>query len=91
MYMDSPLQPLLLTSNGEALTGLFMVEHKHGPEIEPTWVEDASVLPFPETKKQLQVYFAENMSERRERVNVSNLTCPLRRKGRIFKRKCGKN
>ena len=57
-YFDSPLQPLLLTSDGTALTGLFMVDHKHGPEVGRDWQQDACTLPFPETQRQLQAYFA---------------------------------
>ncbi len=56
-YLDSPIQPLLLTSDGTGLTGLFMVDHKHGPEIGSIWKEDGEILPFPETKRQLSAYF----------------------------------
>ena len=57
-YFDSPIQPLLLTSDGTALTGLFMVEHKHGPEIGADWTENPDAAPFAETKRQLTEYFA---------------------------------
>ena len=56
-YFDSPLEPLLLTSDGEALTGLFMVEHRHGPEVNADWTEDEHAAPFPEAKAQLDAYF----------------------------------
>ena len=39
-YYDSPVQPLLLTSDGTSLTGLYMVEHRHGPAIFATWAKD---------------------------------------------------
>ena len=32
-HTDSPLGPLLLTSDGMALTGLFMTDHAHGPAL----------------------------------------------------------
>ena|GEM_PF-6721690 len=32
-HTDSPLGPLLLTSDGMALTGLFMTDHAHGPSL----------------------------------------------------------
>ncbi len=55
---ESPIQPLLLTSDGAALTGVFMIEHKHGPEVGADWTEDAAAAPFPEAKRQLAEYFA---------------------------------
>ncbi len=62
-YYDSPIQPLLLTSNGTALTGLFLVEHKHGPEVAPDWVQDDGAAPFDEAKRQLSAYFAGELTE----------------------------
>ena len=56
--IESPIQPILLTSDGESLTGLFMIEHKHGPEIQADWVQNAAAAPFPEAKRQLAEYFA---------------------------------
>ena len=55
--MDSPLGPLLLTSDGEALTGVFMVEHKHGPQIEAEWIRDEQAAPLMEARRQLAAYF----------------------------------
>ena len=57
-YFDSPIQPLLLTSDGTALTGLYLVEHKHGPEIGADWTQNADAAPFPEVRRQLTEYFA---------------------------------
>jgi len=57
-YFDSPIQPLLLTSDGAALTGLFMVAHTHGPEVEADWVQSDEAAPFAEAKRQLAAYFA---------------------------------
>lgn len=62
-YFDSPIQPLLLTSNGTALTGIFMVAHKHGPEIEKAWVLSDDAAPFPEAKRQLEAYFTRQLTE----------------------------
>jgi methylated-DNA-[protein]-cysteine S-methyltransferase len=56
--MDSPLCPLLLTGDSRALTGLYMVEHQYGPEIDETWVQDDSVPPFATAIAQLTAYFA---------------------------------
>ena len=57
-YWDSPIQPLLLTSDGAALTGLFLVAHKHGPEVGADWVQSDEAAPFAEAKRQLAAYFA---------------------------------
>lgn len=57
-YFDSPVEPILLTSDGTALTGLFMAEHKHGPEIGGDWQQEDHTTPFPETRQQLTAYFA---------------------------------
>ena len=52
----SPLGPLLLTSDGEALTGVFMPDHRHGPRAGADWVRDAG--PFEAVREQLAAYFA---------------------------------
>ncbi len=57
-HHDSPLGPLLLTSNGTALTGLYLTAHAHGPAIAADWVCDQDAAPFAETKRQLDAYFA---------------------------------
>lgn len=57
-YMDSPIDPILLTSNGAALTGCYMVEHRHGPEVEADWVEKEDAEPFGLAKQQLTEYFS---------------------------------
>ncbi len=62
-YYDSPLQPLLLTSDGAALTGLFMAAHKHGPEIGADWTEDDEAAPFAEARRQLAAYFAGELTD----------------------------
>lgn len=56
--LESPLGSLLLTSNGQALTGLYMGEHKHGPEIGADWICDSAAPPFPEATRQLAAYFS---------------------------------
>ena len=77
-FFDSPIQPLLLTSDGTALTGLFMVAHKQGPEIGANWMENPDAAPFAETKRQLTEYFA---GTRRE------FDLPLLPQGTEFQRK----
>ena len=53
---ESPLGTLLLTSDGETLTGVFMEEHRHGPTIGADWTRDAG--PFSAVREQLGAYFA---------------------------------
>lgn len=56
--MGSPVGELMLTSDGEALTGLFMEEHAGGPRNGPEagWKREAA--PFRDAVAQLRAYFA---------------------------------
>ena len=55
-HMPSPLGPLLLLSDGAALTGLYMTPHPYGRASNPEWVEaEAWFRPICE---QLEGYFA---------------------------------
>lgn len=62
-YCDSPLQPLLLASNGTALVGLYLNTPLHELEDHENWKREDEALPFQEAKQQLHAYFA---GERRE-------------------------
>ena len=61
-YFGSPIGALLLVGEktgadgSVALRGLYMEEHRHGPAVDPSWVEDAA--PFAEVERQLGEYFA---------------------------------
>ena len=55
--MESPLGSLLLSSDGESLTGLHMATCRY-PLVLDGAVEDASVAPFAATRRQLEEYFA---------------------------------
>ena len=52
--VPSPIGELVLTSEGTALTGVYMGGPPHG--IDPTWAEDAA--PFTAAIEQLGAYFA---------------------------------
>jgi len=53
---ESPIGDLLLTSDGVALTGIYMESHKGGPERDERWRrDDASLKP---AREQLSAYFA---------------------------------
>jgi methylated-DNA-[protein]-cysteine S-methyltransferase len=76
-YVDSPIGRLLLTSDGSALTGLFMEPHRKAQSIDG-WVEDAAVEPLAEAVRQLREYFA---GKRRE------FDLPLRLQGTPFQQR----
>ena len=81
-YLDSPIGRLMLTSDGEALTGLYMNLYKGKPIKRPPtgeqWVQNATLDPFPAAIRQLKEYFA---GTRR----VFDL--PLRAQGTDFQRR----
>lgn len=62
-YVESPLGRLLLTSDGTALTGLFMSPHRHGPESTEGWEQNDAAAPFPAAREQLGAYFAGALTE----------------------------
>lgn len=57
-HHGTPVGPVLLTSDGVGLTGLYMDEHKHGETVRADWTPDDTVEPFAEAMKQLDAYFA---------------------------------
>lgn len=57
----SPIGPLLLVGERDGsgvvrLSGIFMEEHRHGPAVDPSWVEDPAA--FREVMGQFDEYFA---------------------------------
>jgi methylated-DNA-[protein]-cysteine S-methyltransferase len=61
-YVDSPIGRLMLTSNGSALTGLYMNLYRNKPTKLPTlqddWLQNATMDPLPAAARQLKEYFA---------------------------------
>ena len=55
--MDSPVGPLLLTADGESVTGVYMTDHEHGPAIGRDWVEESTAAALAEAARQLAAYF----------------------------------
>lgn len=54
--MDSPIGTLLLTSDDEGLTGVYMEVHAHGPDgVQPEWQRDDGG--FTQVRRQLEEYF----------------------------------
>jgi methylated-DNA-[protein]-cysteine S-methyltransferase len=56
-YIESPINTIMLTSDGEALTGLYMTSQTHGLEVGEGWVRNDDAAPFPEARRQLAAYF----------------------------------
>ena len=61
-YVDSPIGRLMLTSDGTALTGLFMEPSRKAPPCEG-WVEDLTAEPLAATARQLDEYFSGSRRE----------------------------
>ncbi len=74
--LDSPIGELLLTSNGEAITGLFMEQHRGEPNPIDAWRRDDR--PFREATRQLRAYFAGELTE---------FDLPLAAEGAAFQRR----
>ena len=66
-YVDSPIGRLMLTSNGTAITGLYMNLYRNKPTKLPAmsgdWVQNDTIDPLPKAIKQLKEYFAGNRRE----------------------------
>ena len=73
-YFESPIGRLLLTSDGTALTGLYM-EPSRKAQSTDGWAEDVTAAPLSATVRQLTEYFA---GTRRE------FDLPLRLQGTTF-------
>ena len=54
--LSTPIGELLLTSDGTALTGVYLGDHKDGPTPDATWLGEDEVLR--EAREQLTAYFA---------------------------------
>lgn len=59
----SSLQPVVLTSDGESLTGLYLSERAQAEIAQKAaasadWIQDDKAAPFAEAKQQLEAYFA---------------------------------
>jgi methylated-DNA-[protein]-cysteine S-methyltransferase len=57
--LDSPIGPLTLVAEEDALTGLYMADQRHRPALEH--LRDDSILPV--VKEQLVAYFARELKE----------------------------
>jgi len=78
-YVESPIGRLMLTTDGTALTGLYMNLYRNKPSKLPSvsdgWTQNATIGPLPAASRQLKEYFA---GQRRE------FDLPLRMNGTEF-------
>jgi len=81
-YVDSPIGRLMLTSDGTALTGLYMNLYRNKPSKLPglgdDWIQNSTIDPLPAAARQLKEYFA---GKRRE------FDLPLRMEGTEFQQR----
>ena len=56
-YMDSPLGSMLLTADGEALSGVYFVGQKYQAVTQPNWKEDAGSALLARVRVTLLAYF----------------------------------
>jgi methylated-DNA-[protein]-cysteine S-methyltransferase len=56
-FLDSPIGSLMISSDGVALTGLYMGTPSKRPSMDQ-WQQDPNVSPLRETAKQLSEYFS---------------------------------
>lgn len=74
--MESPIDPLLLTSDGEYLTGLYMDIQNYLPHMKENWAHDPAH--FTVAISQLTAYFANELYQ---------LDLPLKATGTTFQEK----
>lgn len=55
-YLETPHGRMLLTSSGSGLRGVYFVDQKHYPPLDPAWKRDARALR--QAKRELLEYFA---------------------------------
>jgi methylated-DNA-[protein]-cysteine S-methyltransferase len=81
-YVESPLGRLMLTTDGTALTGLYMNLYRNKPSkllgLGDDWIQNATIDPLPAVARQLKEYFA---GKRRE------FDLPLRMDGTEFQQR----
>jgi len=75
--MESPVESLLLASDGESLIGLSMIQQRYGPVINSDWKQADDAKPFAEARRQLAAYFAGELTE---------FDLPLNPQGTVFQK-----
>ena len=63
-HLETPLCTLRLTSDGEAVTGIYLLpDHRHAPQLTVEWVESPTLPIFLQAAAQLTEYFAGQRTE----------------------------
>jgi methylated-DNA-[protein]-cysteine S-methyltransferase len=62
-YFDSPIGKILLTSDGDSLTGLYMETYEVDSMQFQQWTQDNNTFPFPQVIEQLTAYFEGKLKE----------------------------
>ncbi|HEV2471978.1 MAG TPA: methylated-DNA--[protein]-cysteine S-methyltransferase, partial [Chthonomonadales bacterium] len=75
---NSPIGRLLLSSDGERLTGLHMMDGPHSSGIDRSWTRCDSAAPFEEARQQLTSYF---------RGELKDFALPMSLAGTEFQRR----
>ncbi|HEX5322364.1 MAG TPA: methylated-DNA--[protein]-cysteine S-methyltransferase [Capsulimonadaceae bacterium] len=75
---ESPIGPLLLVSNGEALTQLWLPKNGRSAEPKAEWTMNDDVPPFAAVRQQLEAYFEGQLTQ---------FDLPLAPKGDSFQQK----
>lgn len=81
----SPIGPLLLMSDGRALTGLHTDNDKHRPAVAADWVRDDDAAPFARVRAQLDAYFEGRLTEFDLPLNPQGTAFQLQ----VWKQLCG--
>lgn len=61
--MESPVGTLVLVSDGASLTMLQRDSSRYPVSIGGDWIDDVNAAPFPETRRQLEEYFAGRLTD----------------------------
>ena len=62
-YFDSPIGKILLTSDRDSLTGLYMETYEVDSIKLQQWTQDNNAFPFPKVIEQLTAYFEGKLTE----------------------------
>ncbi|MBV7336834.1 methylated-DNA--[protein]-cysteine S-methyltransferase [Chloroflexi bacterium TSY] len=62
-YVESPIDPIMLVSDGVSLAGLYMDARRYDPGMDDSWIEDATIPPFPKASEQLAAYFEGTLTQ----------------------------
>lgn len=62
-FWRSPIGQVLMISDGQALTGVYLEDQKYHPIVDKSWIRNDDIQVFLATKEQLAEYFAGKRTE----------------------------